>query len=220
MSTIATRHAYRLTRQSNGGGVGLYHLRLLFLTGAIMMLDAMQLQILTFAEDGIKATFDVDDTMFSVAASMLFAGMFFGSVVAGRVSDKWGRRRATLMAMLAIFLGGAGVIFSPWFSLLCVSYLVLGYGSGGLHPAAALFMEMLPTAYRLLGLILFTSFFTHGLMLRISSLMQAGGCWWRYRCPPFLSRYCATLCGMSPLGSSFATGDTTRPSRCFERSNG
>lgn len=145
-------------------GIGWYHLRLLFLSGTIFALDAMQIQILTFAEDGIRATFNLDKALFSVAASAVFAGMFFGSIAAGRISDKKGRKFATLVATLLITLGGIVVCTSPNFPVLVVGYLILGLGSGGLHPSAALFMEILPTNRRLIGLIVFTSFFTTGMM--------------------------------------------------------
>lgn len=177
-------------------GIGWYHLRLLLLSGSIFALDAMQIQILTFVEDGVRSTFGLSSAMFSLGASAVFGGMFFGSIVAGRISDSKGRKFATLISTILITVGGAVVCTSPTFSVLLIGYFILGIGSGGLHPTAALFMEFMPTHRRLIGLILFTSFFTTGMMFEclVAYILQDYS--WRWLTAASLSPVIIAMCAL------------------------
>jgi MFS transporter, putative metabolite:H+ symporter len=177
-------------------GIGWYHFRLLLLSGSIFALDAMQIQILTFAEDGVRASFGLGSALFSLAASAVFGGMFFGSIGAGRISDMKGRKFATLVATLFITVGGTVVCTSPYFSILVIGYFILGLGSGGLHPAAALFMEFMPTHRRLIGLILFTSFFTTGMMFECLVAYALQNYSWRWLTAASLSPVIVAACAL------------------------
>lgn len=81
--------------------------------------------------------------------SMAFVGMMIGAVLAGRMSDTWGRRRTII---------GCAVVFSA-FTILCAFApsapvfgglrLLAGIGLGGLVPSAnALVAELVPEKWR------------------------------------------------------------------------
>ena len=106
----------------------------------------------------------INETEFSTADAMMFAGMFFGTFLAGFASDRYGRRLTSLSWNVVALIGGLSLAASPNVFALSAAMFVTGFGIGGLHPSAALNVEVLPSSCRNLGVTLWTAFWTCGVL--------------------------------------------------------
>ncbi|WP_422935251.1 MFS transporter [Sinomonas sp. P47F7] len=81
--------------------------------------------------------------------SMAFVGMMIGAVLAGRLSDAWGRRRAILVCAVVFSVATALCAIAPGAVAFGSLRLVAGLGLGGLVPSAnALAAELIPARRR------------------------------------------------------------------------
>lgn len=81
--------------------------------------------------------------------SMAFVGMMIGAILAGRMSDTWGRRRTILGCAVVFSVFTILCAFSPSAIVFGALRLLAGIGLGGLVPSAnALVAELVPTKWR------------------------------------------------------------------------
>lgn len=85
-------------------------------------------------------------TYMSVA---LFVGMYLGSLCTGLVSDRYGRRIGTMLAMSCCAVCGLLSTVAPSYALLSLARMGVGVGIGSSPTVVALFSEVLPAATRL-----------------------------------------------------------------------
>jgi AAHS family benzoate transporter-like MFS transporter len=81
--------------------------------------------------------------------SMAFVGMMLGAILAGRMSDTWGRRRTIIGCAVVFSVFTILCAFSPTAMMFGALRLLAGIGLGGLVPSAnALVAELVPTKWR------------------------------------------------------------------------
>lgn len=84
-----------------------------------------------------------------VVASSVYIGMLIGSVVGGRLSDRFGRRPALVAACIVFSLGSLGCSLAPSWELLLASRIITGIGvQAAVGVLMVIVSEMFPAANR------------------------------------------------------------------------
>ncbi len=127
--------------------------RWLWLVGVVVLtagiLFGYDQGVISGALTGIKRSFNLTTLMVEIVTSWVTLGAMVGSLVAGTIADRFGRR-ATVLVAAALFISGALVEgFAPGTTVLIIGRLVVGSGVGVASVAAPLLAsEMAPTRLR------------------------------------------------------------------------
>lgn len=84
----------------------------------------------------IRAYFGMDATTAGYYSSICFVGMFVGAIAAGRLADRFGRKKTMVVAMAVWGIAGFALVFSPNIVYLFSMRFVLGLGLGAQFPVA------------------------------------------------------------------------------------
>lgn len=99
--------------------------------------------------DSIQAYFHLDPSKTGWVVSSIFVGCIIGSLAAGRLADKLGRKTVLLMATLAFALSATGSTFADSFSVFSASRIIAGLGIGLAGTVAPMYMgEIAPASIR------------------------------------------------------------------------
>ncbi|MBT1175338.1 MFS transporter [Bifidobacterium sp. LC6] len=93
-------------------------------------LDGLDLMILGFAMSGIMASFNIDKTTASTLTTITLAGAFLGSLVFGRLADKYGRIRVLTYSVIFFGVFTLFSAFAPNFFLMALFRFLAGVGIG------------------------------------------------------------------------------------------
>ena len=105
--------------------------------------------VISGALDGIKRQFSLSALLTEVVTSWVTLGALAGSLAGGYLADRYGRRRAVLVAGLLFMLGALLQALAPGVFLLVVGRLAVGFGVGVAAVAAPLYgAELAPAAHR------------------------------------------------------------------------
>ena len=74
-----------------------FHWKLLVISGFGWMFDAMDVILIAFLLTPIRAEFGLDVTRTGLVVSAGFVGMFLGAAVSGRLADRYGRDRKSVV---------------------------------------------------------------------------------------------------------------------------
>ncbi|MEK5389961.1 MFS transporter [Margalitia sp. FSL K6-0131] len=124
----------------------------------------------------------LSSTQAGAMGSYALLGMFFGSVIGGILSDKFGRKLILIafLLLLSIMMALTSVSNSPeWFGIF---RFIAGIGIGGIVPAAsALTTEYSPGKYRsLVYVLMYTGFAFGGVAASISGMLFINNFGWRF----------------------------------------
>ncbi|MCX7305904.1 MAG: sugar porter family MFS transporter [Hyphomicrobiales bacterium] len=105
--------------------------------------------VISGALNGIKQHFTLTSILVEVVTSWVTLGALGGSLLGGYLADRYGRRRAVLIAGLLFILGALLQALAPDITLLVLGRLAVGFGVGVAAVAAPLYgSELAPTAHR------------------------------------------------------------------------
>lgn len=105
--------------------------------------------VISGALNGIKQHFTLSSILVEVVTSWVTLGALIGSLLGGYLADRYGRRRAVLIAGLLFIVGALLQALAPDVSLLVLGRLVVGFGVGVAAVAAPLYgAELAPAAHR------------------------------------------------------------------------
>lgn len=128
---------------------GRFHVLMIALIGSCWLLGAYCVTIVGFLLPSLKAEWQVTTTELGVIASVGMAGMFLGSIVAGTLADRLGRKYVMtigLVFMGLVFLGSAA---APSFYMLLFFRLLTGAGFGAILPVSSTYViEFSPSKQR------------------------------------------------------------------------
>jgi putative MFS transporter len=145
---------------------GRFHVTLMLLTGSCWIWAAYGVGIIGFLLPALKNEWGVSASALSYLAVIGMLGMLTGSVIAGRMSDRFGRRR--MLTLIMLFLGLSFVfsgIVGNYPGLLVLRFMT-GMGMGAILPAAgALVTEFSPMRHRGTMLVLLNGFWGIGTTL-------------------------------------------------------
>lgn len=113
-----------------------------------LAIDVMKPATLGFVMPGMRAEYGMDSSGASVLALFALTGTTVGSVVWGRVADRFGRRSAILLSAL-MFIGTAICGAMPSFGWNLAMCFLMGASAGGLLPITfTLMAETVPAHHR------------------------------------------------------------------------
>jgi AAHS family 4-hydroxybenzoate transporter-like MFS transporter len=129
--------------------LGPLHWRVLLLCALVLMLDGYDLAAMGIALPAIAKALAIPPASFGPALSALFVGVAIGSLVAGPMGDRYGRRPTILACFV---LGGVAALATATATSVTEFELwrfVTGIGMGGVTPnAVALLSEYMPQRRR------------------------------------------------------------------------
>ncbi len=129
--------------------LGRFHLSLMLTSGFCWIFAGYGVTMIGFLLPAIRAEWQISASGLGLAASLTMAGMLIGSVSAGILSDRYGRRTTlfwTLLYLGIVFLVSA----AAWnYTALLVLRLLTGIGLGAIMPVSAtMITEFSPAKYR------------------------------------------------------------------------
>ena len=105
--------------------------------------------VISGALHGIKATFSLSALLVEVVTSWVTLGALLGALAAGELADRFGRKRAVLIAGAMFTLGALVQALAPGTAVLVAGRLIIGAGVGVAAVAAPLYAaELAPTSWR------------------------------------------------------------------------
>jgi SHS family lactate transporter-like MFS transporter len=112
-------------------------------------LDAFDFFVLTFVIRDIAKEFGVGVPAVAYALFLTLAMRFVGAFIFGRIGDRWGRRPALMLDILAYSIIGAAAAFSPNLTVFLVLRALFGVAMGGEWGlGSSLAMESIPPQAR------------------------------------------------------------------------
>ena len=130
------------------------------------MIDALDVALLSFIMPLIKNEWDVGSTELGLAAAVTSIGMIVGSIVCGKLADKYGRKNIIIGTLLIFSLGNLALIFAPNILWFMVIRFITGIGLGGELPVAAtIIADNYTGTKRSQMLLLADSFWAYGWIL-------------------------------------------------------
>jgi SP family galactose:H+ symporter-like MFS transporter len=105
--------------------------------------------VISGALQGIRTEFSLSALLIEVVTSWVTLGALFGSLVAGELADRIGRKRTALAAGVLFVIGAFIQAIAPETAVLVAGRFVVGVGVGVAAVAAPLYAsEMAPAAWR------------------------------------------------------------------------
>jgi MFS transporter, putative metabolite:H+ symporter len=142
---------------------GKFHLNLMLLTGSCWSSAAYGVTVIGFILPALKTEWNVSSSALGFMAGIGMLGMLVGSVAAGTLSDRFGRR--TTLTWIMFYLGMMFILSAAAgsFSILLILRFFTGMGLGAVLPTGGtLVSEFSPTHLRGTLLVLLNGFWGLG----------------------------------------------------------
>lgn len=148
-ATTASLETQTLLERFDSARLGRFHLRIILVAGFNWIWAAFGVTIIGFLIPDMRQEWSLSSSQVSLVASVTLLGMMFGSVIAGRVADRIGRR--ITLTWISVYLAVTAVASAlSWsFAAMLVLRLLYGIGLGAVLPVAStLISEYSPARYR------------------------------------------------------------------------
>ncbi|SKA24985.1 MFS transporter [Novilysobacter spongiicola] len=133
---------------ADGAPLNRAHWALVTVLVITLAIDVMKPATLGFVMPGMTAEYGMGTSLASLLALFALTGTAIGSVVWGRIADRFGRRSAILLSAL-MFIGTAICGAMPTFGWNLAMCFLMGASAGGLLPITfTLMTETVPAAHR------------------------------------------------------------------------
>lgn len=121
------------------------------LTGGVVLFNrGIQMCLMSMLTIPVAQSFHIGTTSESHLSTVMFVGMFFGTIASGQLGDRIGRRLPVCVSCLAVALLSAASALSPNFGTLLALRSILGFFMAfGDVPVTALISEMTPKKWRI-----------------------------------------------------------------------
>ena len=159
-AAVGAKAEYTIDEAIEAIGFGRYQLAVLLMSGLCWTADAMEMLLLSYIKLPLQCEWKISDAQAAIITAGVGAGMLFGSVTWGVVSDGYGRRVGFLAVAAFTFSFGVVSALSTNYTMMVASRTLVGFGIGGVPVAFSLMMEWLPVAQRGtwgMGVVLFWS---------------------------------------------------------------
>ena len=160
---------------------GRFQIILSFVTGLCWMADSMEIMILSILSPALHCEWGASQYKQAILTTVVFAGMMLSSAFWGKVSDKFGRRKALLISSFYLFFYGFLSAFAKNYTWILFLRFLVGFNIGCVPQSVTLFSEFLPTKQRGKCVVLLDCFWAFGAcaeVLLASVVMPLGG--WRW----------------------------------------
>jgi MFS family permease len=118
-----------------------FQYKIMFVSGMGFFTDAYDLFVIGVVVALLKPQWDLSTSQVSLLNSATLAASAVGALVFGRVADILGRKKIYGYEVLILAVGAIASAFSPNYTCLLVSRVVLGIGIGGDYPVSATIMS-------------------------------------------------------------------------------
>lgn len=133
---------------ADGVALNREHWKLVLVLIVTLAIDVMKPATLGFVMPGMSAEYELPRSQASLLALFALTGTTVGSVVWGRIADRFGRRAAILLSAL-MFIGTAICGAMPTFEWNLAMCFLMGASAGGLLPITfTLMAETVPARHR------------------------------------------------------------------------
>src|SRR5260370_19447883 len=113
----------------------------MFVSGMVFFTDAYDLFVIGIVVALLKTEWNLSTSQVSWVNSATLRASAVGAVVFGRVADILGRKKIYGYEVLILAAGALASAFSPNYTFLLVSRIILGIGIGGDYPVSATIMS-------------------------------------------------------------------------------
>jgi MFS transporter, PHS family, inorganic phosphate transporter len=118
-----------------------FQIKTMFVSGMGFFTDAYDLFVIGIVVSLLKTQWSLSTNQVSWLNSATLLASAFGAIIFGRVADMLGRKRIYGYEVLILAAGAIASAFSPNYTFLLVSRIVLGVGIGGDYPVSATIMS-------------------------------------------------------------------------------
>lgn len=130
-------------------GAGRYHVALFFTASLGFFVEAAEMNVVSLILAEFAEKWGADEEELSVIPSVTAAGMMIGTLIFGRLSDVWGRKRVYHLSLSMCVFFGFVSSFARSVNAFAATRLLLGIGYGGnMVSSTTLLIESTPTQYR------------------------------------------------------------------------
>jgi MFS transporter, PHS family, inorganic phosphate transporter len=128
-------------QQLDDAKVNKFQIKTMFVAGMGFFTDAYDLFVIGIVVSLLKTQWSLSTGQVSWLNSATLLASAFGAIIFGRVADILGRKRIYGYEVLILAAGAIASAFSPNYTFLLVSRIVLGVGIGGDYPVSATIMS-------------------------------------------------------------------------------
>ena len=173
-------------------GVGVRQGTIVALVLLVLVIDGIDIQLLSLVTPGILAQWHVGRAAFGPALAGALIGMALGASLGGALGDRFGRKRLLLASTMGFALATLAASFSTGVWEMAAWRIVSGLGFGAAAPnGIALASEWLPLSARPKAVSLLSIGTPLGGMLGAAALMGL--------LPAYGWRACFVICGLTAL---------------------
>ncbi len=137
-ATPASASAFQALDDSK---VSKFQIKTMFVAGMGFFTDAYDLFVIGIVVSLLKTQWSLSTGQVSWLNSATLLASAFGAIIFGRVADMLGRKRIYGYEVLILAAGAIASAFSPNYTFLLVSRIILGVGIGGDYPVSATIMS-------------------------------------------------------------------------------
>ena len=130
-------------------GLGFYHYKILTMCGLFLLAEGGEAMLLSLVIGILQNEWGINDNEKSATITFTFAGLLFGSLCVGYISDLFGRKFASNYISFGLFLSGLLTVFA-WNIYAFVAFrFFTGFFIGAITClSSGIVAETLPMAYR------------------------------------------------------------------------
>ncbi|MDR3661735.1 MAG: MFS transporter [Mycobacterium sp.] len=129
--------------------VGPVHRRVVAAIGFGLFFEVYEIFLASSIAAALRSHYGVDASTIKLLLASTFVGMFFGSVLFGRLADRIGRRRAFLLNLIWFSVWSLVGACAPNAAVLVVTRFLAGIGVGAEYPVADSYLaDVLPKDHR------------------------------------------------------------------------
>src|SRR5580698_7646769 len=118
-----------------------FQYKIMFVSGMGFFTDAYDLFVIGIVVALLTPEWGLSTTQVSLLNSVTLAASAVGAIVFGRIADILGRKKIYGYEVLILAAGAIASAFSPNYTFLLVSRIILGIGIGGDYPVSATIMS-------------------------------------------------------------------------------
>jgi MFS transporter, PHS family, inorganic phosphate transporter len=142
--------------QLDSAKINKFQLKIMFVSGMGFFTDAYDLFVIGIVVALLKTEWSLSTSQVSWLNSATLLASAVGAIVFGRVADILGRKKIYGYEVLILAAGAIASAFSPNYTFLLISRIILGIGIGGDYPVSATIMSEYSgkqTRGRMVGLV-------------------------------------------------------------------
>ncbi|XP_045176832.2 synaptic vesicle 2-related protein-like [Mercenaria mercenaria] len=128
---------------------GKFHFKMLILTCGAYFSACAEMMLIVFLSKPIKSEWNLDDMIFPLLPFCCGIISLISSFTFGSVSDKFGRQRPLLAALISVAVFGISSAFAPYFWTFVILRAFVSFGTSGIETVDfVLLLEFLPKKNR------------------------------------------------------------------------